>query len=111
MWANRSIGRCFLIGGDGITVCQSRGRYKHESPFITCLEESWAPSIVGERGERAGSFVAAGLLVGGAQAIRNAKKPLLYLQYGAIAGRHASRERIEVVVEKNALVDHFWTLC
>ena len=49
--------------------------------------------------------------MGWAQATRRAAKRHLYLQKGAMGGRQASRERIEVGVDEKVLVTHLWTLC
>jgi len=48
---------------------------------------------------------------GGAQATLRAARRVLYLQYEMTGGRQASRESLEVGVEKNLFVVHRWTLC
>ena len=48
---------------------------------------------------------------GGAQATLRAARRLLYLQYEATGGRQASRDSIELGVEKRLFVVHRWTLC
>ena len=48
---------------------------------------------------------------GGAQATLRAARRLLYLQYETTGGRQASRESMEVGVEKKLFVVHRWTLC
>ena len=61
--AMASMGRCFLMGGLGTAVRQSRGRYTEERPLVRWREESWALNT--EREEKvAGSLAAAGLCVG-----------------------------------------------
>ena len=74
-----SMGRCFLMGGLGTVERQSRGRYTEDSPLVRCREESCALKIERE-GKVGGSRAAAGLCVGGAQAIRRAASRLRYLQ-------------------------------
>jgi len=77
--ARASTGRCFLKGGEGTLVRQSRGRYTEERPFVRCLDESWA--LKDEReGNDGGSLAAAGLAYGGAQATLRAASRLRYLQ-------------------------------
>ena len=58
---------------------------------------SWALKAE-KKGNVVRSLAAAGLWVGGAQAIRRAASLLRYLQYAAMSGRLASRVRIEVGV-------------
>ena len=70
------MGRCFLIGGKGTLVRQSRGRYTGERPFVRCLDESWALKEERE-GNHCGSLAEAGLAFGGAQATLLAAKRLL----------------------------------
>jgi len=41
-WASASNRTSLLIGGDEMSVHQSRGRYMEERPCVRCLEESWA---------------------------------------------------------------------
>ena len=53
----------------------------------------------------------AGLFLEVGPATSRAAMCLLYLQYEIIGGRQASRDMMEVGVEKNALVVHLWTLC
>ena len=93
-----SMGRCFLIGGLGVAERQSRGRYTEDKPLVRCREESWALKTERE-GKEAGRRAAAGLWVGGAQAIRRAARRLRYLQYTAMGGRQASLVRMDVGVE------------
>ena len=38
--AKGSMERCFLIGGEGTAVHQSRGRYTEERPWVRGLHES-----------------------------------------------------------------------
>jgi len=77
--ARASTGRCFLIGGEGTSVCQLSGRYTEERPTVRCLEASWA--LKEERdGKDLGSLAEAQLPFGGAQAILRAARRLLYLQ-------------------------------
>jgi len=108
--ARASIGRCFLRGGEGTLVRQSRGRYTEERPFVRCLDESWALNDERE-GKDGGSLAAAGFAYRGAQATLRAASRLRYLQYETIGGRQASRDRMEVGVEKRLFVVHLWTLC
>jgi len=90
--------RCFLTGGEGTLVRQSRGRYTEERPLVRCLDASWA--LKEERdGKDCGSLAAAGFAYGGAQATLRAASRLRYLQYETIGGRQASRARMEVGVE------------
>ena len=110
MCARASTGRCFLKGGEGTRVRQSRGRYTEERPFVRCLDESWALKEERE-GKDGGSLAAAGFEYGGAQATRRAPSRLRYLQYETIGGRQGSRARMEVGVEKMLFVGHPWTLC
>jgi len=57
--ARASTGRCFLTGGEGTLVRQSRGRYTEERPLVRCLDASWA--LKEERdGKDCGSLAAAG---------------------------------------------------
>ena len=63
-WARASIGRCFVIGGDGISVRQSRGRYTEERPLVRCLDDSWALKEDRE-GKDYGSLAEAGFAFGG----------------------------------------------
>jgi len=77
--ARASIGRCFLIGGEGIFVRQPRGRYTEERPFVRCLDESWALKEERE-GNDCWSLAEAGLAFGGAYGIPMAARRLLYLQ-------------------------------
>jgi len=77
--ARGSIGRCFLNGGEGISVHQSRGRYTEERPLVRCLDESWALKAERE-GKDCGSLAEVGLVSGGAQAMLRAARRLLYLQ-------------------------------
>ena len=96
--ARASTGRCFLTGGEGTLVRQSRGRYTEERPLVRCLDASWA--LEGERdGKDCGSLAAAGFAYGGPQATLRAASRLRYLQYETIGGRQASRARMEVGVE------------
>jgi len=110
--ARASIGRCFLIGGEGVFVFQLRGRWTEESPTVRCLDESWALNEERE-GKECGSLPEAGLAYGGAQATLRAARRLLYLHYETTGGRQASRESMEVGVEKKLFVVHRcqWTLC
>ena len=91
-------------------VRRSRGRYTEERPFVRCLDESWALNDERE-GKDGGSLAAAGFAYGGAQATLRAASRLRYLQYGTIGGRQASRNRMEVGVEKKLFVVHLWTRC
>jgi len=88
--ARASTRRCFLIGGEGTWVRQSRGRYTEERPLVRCLDESWALKAETE-GKEGGSLAAAGFAYGGAQATLRAASRLRYLQYETIGGRQASR--------------------
>jgi len=73
------MGRCFLIGGEGTSVRQLRGRYTEERPTVRCLEASLA--LKEERdGKDCGSLAEAGFASGGAQATLRAARRLLYLQ-------------------------------
>jgi len=74
-----STGRCFLIGGEGTSVRQLRGRWTEERPVVKYLEASWALKEERE-GKVCRSLAAAGLAFGGAQAILRAARRLLYLQ-------------------------------
>ena len=88
----------------------NQNRFFHSYPIkIRCLDESWALNEKTE-GKDCGSLAEAGLAYGGAQATLRAAKRLLYLQYETIGGRQASRESMEVGVEKRLLVVHRWTL-
>jgi len=107
--ARVSTGRCFLRGGEGTLVRQSRGRYTEERPLVRCLVESWALKEERE-GNDGGSLAAAGFVYGGAQATLRAASRLRYLQDETIGGRQASRARMEVAVEKKLFVVHLWTL-
>ena len=77
---------------------------------MRCLDESWALKEERE-GPDGGSLAAAGFAYGGAQATLRAASRLRYLQYETIGGRQASRDRMEVGVEKKLFVVHLWTLC
>jgi len=91
-------------------VCQLSRRFIEDSPFVKCIEESWALNT--ERGRQGwGSLAAAGLAVGGTHAIRKAARRQFYLQYGGMGERWASPERADMGAEKNVWVVHLWTLC
>jgi len=62
-------------------------------------------------GKDCGTLAQAGLAYGGAQATLRAARRLLYLQYEMIGGRQASRESMDVGVEKKLFVVHRWTMC
>jgi len=81
-----------------------------ESPTVRCLDESWALNEERE-GKDCGSLAEAGLAYGGAQATLRAARRLRYLQYETTGGRQASRESIEVGVEKKLFVVQQWTRC
>jgi len=107
--ARASTGRCFLKGGEGTFVRQSRGRYTEERPFVRCLDESGA--LKGEReGKESGSLAEAGFAYGGAKATLRAASRFRYLQYETIGGRQASQARMAVGVEKKLFIVHLWTL-
>ena len=76
--AKASIGRCFLIEGDGTGVRQSRERETDESPLGRCRDKSWALKANRE-GKDAGSLAEAGSLVGGVLVTLRAAKRHLYL--------------------------------
>jgi len=66
---------------------------------VRCLDESWALNDERE-GKDGGRLAPAGFAYGGAQAILRAASRLRYLQYETIGGRQASRDRMEVGVER-----------
>jgi len=61
--ARASTGRCFLSGGEGILVRQSRRRYTELRPFARCLDGSWALKAERE-GKEGGSLAGTGLAFG-----------------------------------------------
>ena len=73
-----STGRCFLIGGEGTSLRQLRGRSTDERLLVRCLEASWALKEERE-GKDGGSLAVAGLAFGGAQGTLRAARRLLYL--------------------------------
>ena len=77
---------------------------------MRCLDESLALKEERE-GKDCGSRAEVGLAYGGAQATLRAASHLLYLRQEIIGGRHASRARMEVGVEKKLFVVHLRTLC
>ena len=81
-----SMGRYFLMGGVGTAMRQSSGRYTKDRPLVKCREESWALKTERE-GKEEGRRAAAGLWVGGTQAMRSAASLLRYQQYAAMGGR------------------------
>ena len=70
---------------------------------MRCLDESWALKKERE-GKDCGSLAEAGLALGATQATLRAARRLLYLLYDMTGGRQASRDRMEVGVEKKLLV-------
>jgi len=74
-----STGRCFLIGGQGTSVRQLRGRLTEERPIVRCLEAPWALKEDRE-GKDCGSLAAAGLAFRGAQETLRVARRLLNLQ-------------------------------
>ena len=62
-------------------------------------------------GKEEGSLAAAGLWVGGAQAILSAVSLRRWRQYASMGGRQASRVMMELGVEWNLLVTHRHTRC
>jgi len=69
---------------------------------VRCLDESWALNDERE-GKDGGSRAAAGFAYGGAQTTLRAVRRLRYLQYETTGGRQASRDRMEVGVEKKVV--------
>jgi len=78
--------------------------------MVRCQEASWARKEERE-GKDCGDMAVAGLVLGGAQATVRAARRLLYQQYETRVGRQASRDWMEVGVEKKLFVVHLWTLC
>ena len=68
-FARASTERCFLSGGEGVSVRQSRGRYTEVRPLVRCLDESWALKAERE-GKDGGSLAEAGLAFGGCKQLR-----------------------------------------
>jgi len=77
--ARASMGRCFLIGGEGTLVHQLRGRQMEERSIVRCLNEFGALKEDRE-GKDCGRLAEAGLAFGGAQGTPRAARRLLYLQ-------------------------------